>query len=136
MSEVIDAQGNVVSENQIPADSDEVQKALAVLRQHGITPQRGDSFDDDSPQSGSQMPAVRSPDNIIAAISAGDTQQLASLFNLTPRQAKKVKSALIGGGTGYIHNVLSDQIGDELAAALGTLVSVYAAKKLIRPRGE
>jgi len=99
-------------------DDPAVQQALETLRTH--TQPRGDVFD-----IGQSAPAKTKDDIIIDLVR--NPKKLAGMLNLTEEQAKNVRSLIIGGGTGGIHRVLSQHLGDELSAVLGALA-------LFRPR--
>ncbi len=82
---------------------------------------RGDGFDIGTEQ-------VGKPDDVIRI--AQNPGELVSLLNLTPKQESNVRSLIVGAGTGSIHRLLSEALGDEVAGALGGLLSGYVAKKL------
>jgi len=81
---------------------------------------RGDGFDIGTQQ-------VESDKVIQIAQNPGE---LVSLLNLTSKQESNVRSLIVGAGTGSIHRLLSEALGDEVAGALGGLLSGYVAKKL------
>ena len=88
-----------------------------------IIPTRGDSFDIGSRE------VVRQEPDIIRMLQ--NPEELQGFLDLTPSQASNLRSLIVGGGTGGIHRLLSKHLGDEASAAVGALVSVWAAKKLL-----
>jgi len=54
-------------------------------------------------------------------------------LSLNQRQAKNLRSLVIGGGTGAIHRALSSYIGDIPASMAGAALSAWLAKKFISP---
>ena len=82
---------------------------------------RGDGFDIGTGQTGGQ-------DDIIKIIQ--NPSQLANMLNLTEKQAANIRSLLVGAGTGGIHKLLSQQLGDEVAGAIGGLISGYVSRKI------
>ena len=52
-------------------------------------------------------------------------------LSISERQAKNLRSLVVGGGTGTIHKYLSGQIGDIPASLIGSLLSSWIAKKII-----
>jgi len=102
----------------------EVQKALQVIQEHST--QRGDSFDigtESNPNTQVGQP------QIIEILS--NPRQLAEL-GLTDHQVKNLRSLMVGGGTGGIHRMLSQSLGDGPAAVIGALVSAWATKKIFK----
>ena len=86
--------------------------------------QRGDSFDIGTEQAFSTDIAelIQNP------------SQLANMLNLTDKQASNLKSLLVGAGAGGIHKLLSQQLGDEVAGALGGLISGYISRRIFGGR--
>ena len=82
---------------------------------------RGDSFDIGTEE-------VIGPNGIIEILQ--NPKQLASMLNLTDKQALNVRSLVVGAGTGGIHRLLSQQLGDEVAGAIGGLLSGYLSRKI------
>ena len=97
-------------------EDEEVQHAIEVLR-------RGDSFDI------GEYGKSEGPSDLVTMLS--NPQQLMNSLNLSEYQAQNIKSLIVGGGTGAIHRALSKYVGDEVASALGGLVSGYIARRLI-----
>ena len=85
---------------------------------------RGDSFD-----IGQNLPAKSNDDVIHIAQHPGE---LVNILDLTPKQEANVRSLIVGAGTGGIHRLLSKHLGDEVAGALGGLLSGYVASKLFK----
>lgn len=56
-------------------------------------------------------------------------------LNLSQAQARNVRSLLVGGGTGAVHNYLSRAIGDVPAAIIGAALSAWLAGKVIKGQG-
>ena len=81
---------------------------------------RGDSFD-----IGAEQPSSTDIAELIQ-----NPNQLANLLNLTEKQAANIRSLAVGAGTSGIHRLLSQHLGDEVAGALGGLISAHLAKKL------
>ena len=82
---------------------------------------RGDSFDigDNEPTDLTIQQLLSNPQNLVNSL------------NLTGKQVGNVKSLIVGGGTGGIHKLLSQHFGDEIAGAIGGLVSGWLAKRVI-----
>ena len=129
--------------------ADEVAKAIEVLKRAGNTNTgtqvanpgvpaiRGDSFDigSDPGQSGMQMQQYQQqPTNTqdIFVRLMQNPESVSGLFGLTPRQARNIRSLIVGGGAGGVHRILADSIGDELAGAIGGFAAAWLAKKIIK----
>lgn len=87
-------------------------------------PSRGDSFDigrkgGDIVQSGGLNGILSNPNQLIRTL------------NLTPQQARNVKSIIAAGGAGISHQLLSNVIGSELAGAVGGFLGGYLSRKLM-----
>lgn len=52
-------------------------------------------------------------------------------LSLTSKQAKNLRSLIVSGGTGAVHNVLSNVIGDVPSSIIGAALSSYIAKKFL-----
>lgn len=66
---------------------------------------------------------------------AGVFQNPSSLIqqlSITEKQAKNLKSLVVGGGTGAIHRLLSQYFGDIPAAMMGAALSGWLAGKFFR----
>jgi len=88
-------------------------------------PSRGDSFDigrkgGDIVQSGGAFNDILSNPN-----------QLIKSLNLSPQQARNVKSIIAAGGAGISHQLLSNVIGSELAGAVGGFLGGYLSRKML-----
>jgi len=94
------------------------------MDEQSLQVRRGDSFD-----IGEDMPAAKEADiiNILR-----NPKELTSALNLTDKQAANVRSILVGSGTGGIHRLLSEHLGDEISAVIGALVSSYISRKIIK----
>lgn len=82
---------------------------------------RGDGFDIGTPgpaKDGGVVDLLSNP------------SQLAEIFKMTDKQAANVRSLIVGAGTGGIHRLLSQHLGDEVAGAIGGLLSGYLSHKL------
>lgn len=53
-------------------------------------------------------------------------------WSLDERQARNLRSLLIGSGTGAAHKYLSKYIGDVPASLIGSILSSLVAKKFIK----
>ena len=82
---------------------------------------RGDSFDIGTEQAESQILEILQ-----------NPTQLASMLNLTEKQASNIVSIMAGGGAGLSHKFLSEHIGDELAAAVGGFIGAYIGKRIFK----
>ena len=91
---------------------------------------RNDSFD-----IGTERAVSRTRDDDIIRI-AQNPGELVNLLNLTSKQESNVRSLIVGAGTGGIHRLLSQHLGDEVAGALGGLLSGYVAGKLFKRSGK
>ena len=111
-----------MGEGRILSSDEQAEQALETLRRHGRN--RGDSFDIGGfEESGN-------PNDMITSLMS-NPQQLIGSLNLTEKQAENIKSLIVGGGTGGIHKLLNRYLGDEVASALGGLISGYIAKRLV-----
>ena len=81
---------------------------------------RGDSFD-----IGEQ---VAEPEKFMEIMQ--NPGQLANMLNLTDKQASNLRSLIVGAGAGGIHRLLSQQLGDEVAGAIGGFLSGYISRKI------
>jgi hypothetical protein len=89
---------------------------------------RGDSFDVGQPQQ-AQVLGPKEQDQLDQLLQ--NPNQVARMLGITEQQARNVKSAIIGAGTGYIHNRLAPLFGDDIAAALGGYATSFITRKLI-----
>ena len=53
-------------------------------------------------------------------------------LSITAKQAKNLRSLIISGGTGAVHNVLSSLIGDVPSSIIGAGLTSYLAGKLLK----
>ena len=104
------------------SEDEQVEQALSTIQKYGAK-KRGDSFD--LGLSGGE----ESKDMIGSLLS--NPQELANSLNLTEKQAENVRSVIVGAGSGGIHRLLSQHLGDEIAGALGGFVAGYIAKKVV-----
>lgn len=57
--------------------------------------------------------------------------QISSMLNLTKKQEANLRSLLVGAGTGGIHRMLSEQLGDVAAGAIGGLLAGFLTQKIM-----
>ena len=88
-----------------------------------ITTRKGDSFDIGEREETQSMDLATIMSN---------PQKLIDTFSMTRAQAENVRSLLVGSGAGGIHKLLSKHLGDEVAGAIGGLISGWVAGKVIR----
>ena len=110
-----------MNEGEVISRQERIDRAMQELQELGAN--RGDSFDMGGFEEGG------STDLVTKFLS--NPQQLIGSFNLTPSQAKNIKSLVVGSGTGAIHRMLSQHLGDEIASAIGGLISGYLARRII-----
>jgi hypothetical protein len=95
---------------------------------------RGDAFDImGGGVQQSQYNQPRQPDIIDVF---RNPQVIMDRFGLNKKQAENVRSMIVGGGTGSIHRILSQHLGDELSAVIGALASTYISKKIMGNRND
>jgi len=68
--------------------------------------------------------------DLLALVS--NPEALINELSLTPSQEKNLRSLVVGGGTGAVHRLLADAIGDIPASIAGAAIASYLLKKLTR----
>ena len=107
------------------SDEEKLRQALSTIQ--GAVAKRNDSFDIGG-NPGNTAIAASSPE-IISIFN--NPSQLASLLDVSEAQAENLRSLIVGGGTGAVYRLLNKHLGGEVSAALGGLLSAWAAKKLL-----
>lgn len=89
-------------------------------------PARGDSFDIGRKGGDIIQPGTGALSDILS-----NPNQLVKSLNLTPQQARNVKSIIAAGGAGISHQLLSNIVGSELAGAVGGFLGGYLSRKML-----
>ena len=90
---------------------------------------RGDSFDQDG-QDGGEASIIEYPGGGDISNILQNPDALIKSLDLTPEQAKNVRSIIVGSGTGLAYKALSGYVGGEIAGAIGGFLSAYVSKKI------
>ena len=90
--------------------------------EYQVVNKRGDSFDiGNPPQVGTALEEILSnPDKLVGAL------------GLTTAQASNLRSLIVGGGTGAIHRLLSEHIGDAPAGAIAGFLAGWVVGKVLK----
>lgn len=117
-------------EGEVVPSSEDVRKALDILRQAKRVPARGDIFDESSLDQEESPPG--DPNSLLDRIIQNPGRVLGSM-QMSHEQKKKARS--IGAYaplTTLIYHKLQDPLGSPMAGAIAGLLSGWAAKFLIK----